>query len=94
MTVHWLQHVLGLDNPSGPWELFWSGFGSDLGEWTIAATPFVLWRRHNCHVKRCWRIGRHRVEGTPFVVCRRHHPDDHVTAQDVAAAAAKARGAP
>lgn len=89
--MHLFLHILGIDDPSGRWELFWSGFGSDLGEATLATTPLVLWRRHNCHVKRCWRIGRHPVEGTTFVVCRRHHPDDHVSAQDVAAAAAKSR---
>lgn len=30
--MHWLLHVLGVDNVAGPWYGFWSGFGSDLGE--------------------------------------------------------------
>lgn len=69
--MHWLSHVLGLDNLSGPWYGFWSGIGGDL---SIMATPVVLLRKHNCHTPRCWRIGRHPIEGTPYVVCRKHHP--------------------
>jgi hypothetical protein len=71
--MHALAHWLGLDNLSGPWYGFWSGFGSDLG---ILATPLVLLRKHNCHHHGCWRIGRHRIEGTEHLVCRRHHPED------------------
>lgn len=73
-----LLHVLGIDNVSGRWYGFWSGFGSDLG--LIAAGAAFL-RHRNCHVHGCWRLGRHPVEGTPYQVCRRHHPagpPDHV----------------
>ena len=76
--------ILGLDNVSGPWYAFWSGFGGDL---TIFAGLFAIagsfLRKHNCHVKGCWRIGRHPVDGTQYVVCRRHHPDDSPTHKDV-----------
>ncbi len=59
-----LAHVLGLDQ-SGPWYGFWSGFGSDLGEFAIVA---VIWHHLNCHESRCWRIARHLRDG----YCRKH----------------------
>lgn len=78
-----VAHVLGLDM-SGYWAGFWQGPG---GELSILATPLVLARRHNCHIKWCWRLGRHPmpdpVTGTPLLVCRRHHCDGHPTAATV-----------
>lgn len=67
----WLLHVLGVDNVSGRWYGFWSGFGSDLGEAALLGAVYGAFRKHNCHESRCWRIGRHTVDGTPW--CNRHH---------------------
>ena len=91
----WILHVTGVDNVSGPWYGFWSGFGSDLGEIEISPPTIAIYRRHNCHVKGCWRIGKYSVEGTGYVVCRHHHPDEAPTHHEVLAAhhAAKARRA-
>lgn len=80
--MHAVAHVLGLDNASGGWYLWWSGIGADLG---LFGAPFILWRRHNCEVQRCWRLGRH-TTAAGHRVCRIHHPDDGVTAADVAVA--------
>lgn len=71
---HWLLHLSGADNVSGPWYGFWSGFGSDLGEAALIGAAAAVIRRHQCHVKRCWRVqwrrsGHHQL-------CREHHPDD------------------
>lgn len=79
----WLLHVMGVDDLTGPWYGFWSGLGSDLGELAIVAGLISIYTRHNCHVRRCWRIGRHPVEGTTFVVCRRHHPGGAPTPDQV-----------
>lgn len=79
----WLLHVLGLDNASGPFYLWWSGSGADLGELAIVGGLVTVARKHNCHVKRCMRVGRYPVEGTVFVVCRRHHPEDSPSAERV-----------
>lgn len=68
-----LSHILGLDNASGAWYLWWSGFFGDL---TIFAVPLILLRKHNCHQKWCLRLGRHPVAGTTFTVCKKHHPED------------------
>jgi len=57
-------------------------FGLDNDFGLLAITGSLL-RKHNCHVHRCWRLGRHQVEGTAHVVCRKHHPDGHLTAGDV-----------
>lgn len=86
----WLAHVLGIDDVSGRWYAWWSGAGSDLGELAIVGALFATVRRHTCHVRRCWRLGRHPVAGTTYVVCRRHHPDDHLTADRLAQHAAAA----
>lgn len=82
--MRWLAHVLGLDNASGVPYLAWSGVGGDLG---IIGALLAVVRHRNCHVHKCWRVGRHPVAGTTFVVCRRHHPDGAPTAADVREAA-------
>jgi hypothetical protein len=96
--IHLLSHLLGLDNLSGPWYGFWSGFGSDIGELAIVGGLLAMVRRHNCHMHGCWRIGRHptTVNGVQFVVCRRHHPQapDRLTAEHIADAASNEAGAP
>lgn len=70
MTGSWLYHFLGLSG-SGPYYAFWSAAGSDISELAIPVALYGLLRKHNCHSKGCWRIGRHMVGGTPW--CDRHH---------------------
>jgi hypothetical protein len=77
---HWLLHVTGIDNSSGRWYGFWSGFASDLA---LFGGLFHYTRKHTCHVHRCWRIGRLHVEGTPYTVCRKHHPTGAPTHEDL-----------
>lgn len=81
----WLLHALGLDSGSGPAYLWWSGAGSDLGELAIVGGIVAVYRRHSCHVRRCWRLARYPVAGTPYVTCLRHHPviDRHPAAGDL-----------
>lgn len=67
----WLLHFLGLDSASGTAYLAWSGVLSDLGEVALIGAVLGAYRKHNCHQRRCWRIGRHVVDGTPY--CNRHH---------------------
>lgn len=80
-----LAHFFGLDNLSGPFYGFWSGVGSDVSELAIVAAVIGMYRRHNCHVKGCPRIGKHPVEGTPYIVCAKHHPDvpERITARHI-----------
>lgn len=67
--MDWLLHVAGLDSGSGLPYLFWSGIFGDL---PLFGAAFVLWRKHNCHVRPCHRIGRYPVPGQTWVVCGRH----------------------
>lgn len=69
--MHWLAHIIGLDDAAGRWYLFWSGFGSDLAYFGAVG---LLWRKFHCHAKGCWRVGLHRVANTHYVTCRHHHP--------------------
>ena len=82
---HWLLNFFGISNLAGYGYGFWSGIGSDIGEIALLGAIIAVYRKHNCHVQRCWRISRHPVDGTPWVVCRKHHPAiDHApTAQQV-----------
>ena len=68
---HWLAIHTGTINEPGPYYGFFSGFGSDLGEVTLIAALLAVFRKHNCHVKGCWRIGKHSVDGSPW--CSKHH---------------------
>lgn len=81
--MHWLAHLLGIDNEAGRFYAFWSGAGGDL---SVLGAAGVFVRQRNCHVRRCWRLGRHPVDGSTWTVCRRHHPEDHPSATDVKAA--------
>jgi hypothetical protein len=90
---HWIEVHTGTVNESGPYYGFWSGFGSDMGEVVLFGAVITMYRKHSCHVHRCWRMARHPVDGTPYVVCRRHHPtfENHpITAEHVAKAHAEA----
>jgi hypothetical protein len=81
-----LLHWMGLTNPAGKLYSFWSGIGSDIGEVTIVVAVVGLYRKHNCHVKGCWRMGKHPITGTAFTTCLRHHPviDAKPTVADIA----------
>ena len=87
-----LLHWLGIDDVSGAAYAFWSGFGGIVVPPLLTAVPivWVLLRRHNCEVHRCWRLGRHETDAGHHV-CRRHHPDGHLTAEDVKTAEAQVR---
>jgi len=79
-VLHLLVHWTGLDNPSGPIYLFYSGFGGILERLLeLAVLALILLRHHNCHIDRCLRIGRAPVEGTPWRVCWHHHPEGKPT---------------
>jgi len=54
-----------------------------LADITLLGGAYAIARRHNCHVKGCWRIARAIVPGTGYVVCRKHHPHDAPSAEKV-----------
>ena len=76
---HWLQVHTGTINEPGPYYGFWSGFGSDLAEFSILGAigtgVYQLIKKYNCHEPGCWRIGNHPAAGGQFLLCYRHHPD-------------------
>ena len=69
--LHWLAVHTGTSSEASDYYAFWSGFGSDLSEVAIVGAVIGGYRKHNCHARRCWRIGRHVVAGTPY--CNKHH---------------------
>ena len=73
------MHWLGTDSGNSPWYLFYSGL---FGVLTIAAGLFwngwVNYRRHNCRMRWCPRLGRHEYtdpHGVKRALCYKHHPD-------------------
>jgi hypothetical protein len=76
---HWLAVHTGIVDMSGPYYAFWSGFGSDIAEFSLVGTAlagvYQLNRKLNCHQRGCWRIGTHPAAGGQFLLCSRHHPD-------------------
>ena len=80
--IHLILHWMGADNPAGPEYGFWSGFGSDVGEFAIIGGLVSIVRHHNCEVHGCWRLGRH-ITAAAHRVCRRHHPEGPLTAARV-----------
>lgn len=81
MIQHWLAYQTGSEDMPGvpPHYNFWSGFGSDLEEITIVAGIVAVFKKHNCQIGWCWRIGHHRIKdpdtGIEYMLCRAHHPD-------------------
>lgn len=67
IIMTWFFHFFGIDNESSPYYAFWSGAGSDLSYLSVFV---VLFRKHNCHIQGCWRIGHH-VQGD-LIVCHKH----------------------
>lgn len=84
--LHWLAVHTGTVDEAGPYYGFFSGFGSDLGEFTIAGgitgALTALLRHRNCEVSGCWRLSRH-TTAAAHRVCRRHNPDGAPSHQDV-----------
>lgn len=79
----WVWHPLGPCHGAQCGYNLWSGIGSDVGEVstlgilvTLMAMAAGMYRKHNCHVHRCWRLAwhPHPVNGHP--ICKHHHPDD------------------
>lgn len=78
--VHWTGSDYGA--PYGhfvPYDFVSGIFGGS----AFLTAAWVMLRRHNCEVHRCWRLGRHVVEGTGHHVCRRHNPEGSITAEHV-----------
>ena len=80
----WLGHLLGTDGRD--WYDFWSGLGADIGGVAILGGVLGAYRKHNCHMKGCWRLGTQRVGATSWVVCHHHHPAGRPSADEVALA--------
>lgn len=64
-----IAHVLGVDTQQSYWYDFWSGIATQTG---LLLAGAGWWSKHNCHERRCPRIGKHSVSGTPW--CTRHRP--------------------
>lgn len=81
--MHVLLHVLGIDTQQSYWYDAWSGcIPALLTSATILTATWTFYRRHNCEVRGCPRLGRHMTAGH-HNVCRRHHPEGHLTAERV-----------
>jgi hypothetical protein len=85
----WLAHTLGIYNEAGPFYAFWSGFGSDIGEYAVfvalVTATVGAYRRHNCNIKGCWRLQWREyidADGVKHMWCKKHHPNKPVHSRD------------
>lgn len=67
--LHTLAHWAGIDTQQSYFYDFWSGIATQL---SVLVGLVGLYHKHNCHARRCPRIGKHAVDGTPW--CSRHLP--------------------
>jgi hypothetical protein len=79
-VVTGLGHLLGADGAQ--FYNLWSGIGADIGQLALVGAAVGIYRKHNCHVKGCWRIAKQPLEhdGATWMVCHKHHPADQLTA--------------
>jgi hypothetical protein len=74
---NWFEHAIGMTNGSGPEYLFWSGFGSDLGEFALIGTIIGClahwYKSHECYDPTCPRYGAHHTPDG-MRTCSKHHP--------------------
>lgn len=75
------SHFLGFDGQE--WYSFWSGVGADLGQVVLLGGAVAFYRKHECHVRGCHRLGRQRIAGKQWVVCHKHHPDGDATVDKI-----------
>lgn len=72
---HWLAIHAGIivpgASPNSQYLNFWQGVGADIPELALPFAVYAFLRKHDCHYKGCWRMGRHVVDGSPW--CNKHH---------------------
>jgi len=84
---HWFLYITGVTNLL--WYNWWSGIVGDLA---LLGGFAMLYKKLNCHVRGCYRIGLHHVANGKYTTCIRHHPDmgkNHVITPEVVAKAHK-----
>jgi hypothetical protein len=77
--IAFIEHILGIDNASGAWYLFWSGIFGDV---VIFGGAVTIAKKHNCHVNGCKSV---RTSNDPSVhapACRKHHSLKHLHGVD------------
>lgn len=75
---HWLIHWTGSDYGFGYGQFQPYDFLSGVAGLSIFGLLIANLRKHNCHVRFCFRIGRHPAAGGQFITCRKHSPDPAV----------------
>lgn len=87
----WLEHllqVLGIDDTTGPWYAFWSGFGGIMERLIeLLVLAGILLHKLSCETHRCWRPARHPwtdpTTRETHRLCRKHHPLGPLTAAGI-----------
>jgi hypothetical protein len=78
-VLHHLAFLSGITSANGWPYLTWSGIVGDIA---LIGGAWAIFRKMNCEVHGCPRIGRHDT-AAGHTVCRKHHPDPHLYAQQV-----------
>lgn len=67
MTGHWYSFLFADHGP------FYGPVSGWVGDLALLSVPLTMIRHRNCHVKGCWRFGKH--PHGPYLLCAKHHPD-------------------
>lgn len=81
--LHLISHIIGTDNGSGFFYLFWSGFVGAIEGLSIFGGVYVLYKRHQCHDPSCKRIGLRPIGDSGIVLCHKHHPEGQITREHI-----------
>jgi hypothetical protein len=63
----------------------WSGFVPAMAIGSVFTGLIGALRHKNCHVTRCWRMGRFPLADGHYKVCHVHHHDENVKGKKVTA---------
>jgi hypothetical protein len=74
INIFWdVLNWTGANNTSGNQYGFWSGFGSDLGEFALLGAFVTWWKAGECHIDGCHRRGHYPFQH--YKLCKKHHPE-------------------
>lgn len=78
--IWFINHILG--GNGGEAASLWGGI---IGDLSLFGAIYVMYRKHNCHQRYCWRISHRQIGNTGVFVCRKHHPEKAPTANHILA---------
>jgi hypothetical protein len=74
-VLHWIETAFTtyvLHPLHGNGYQWWSGEGSDLGQYTVIVAVLAAVQHRNCHHQGCWSVRTHKHPEFGWPACKRH----------------------